>query len=241
MRDGRVDDGLVWFDKVTGGAFRFDAAIAAISLLIKEHKFDEASSRLRKLRVKNDDQRLRAVLVEAELYNEQKQYSKAFELLSDALQEMPDQKDLLYTRALVAERIDRLDVLELDLKKILAQHPDDVSALNALGYTLADRTPRYLEAQKYLEKALSLEPDEAVIIDSYGWLQYRLKNLDVALDYLQRAYSLQQENEIAAHLIEVLWGLGRKDEARKLFDQVIKIAPNDEYLLDVQKRILNVE
>ena len=241
VRDGRVDDGLVWFDKVTGGAFRFDAAIAAISLLIKEHKFDEASSRLRKLRVKNDDQRLRAVLVEAELYNEQKQYSKAFELLSDALQEMPDQKDLLYTRALVAERIDRLDVLELDLKKILAQHPDDVSALNALGYTLADRTPRYLEAQKYLEKALSLEPDEAVIIDSYGWLQYRLKNLDVALDYLQRAYSLQQENEIAAHLIEVLWGLGRKDEARKLFDQVIKIAPNDEYLLDVQKRILNVE
>lgn len=236
VRDGRISDGLAWFDKVSSGGFRFDAAIAGISLLIKAHKYDEAASRLQKLRTKTEDQRLRASLVEAELYNEQKHYSKAFELLSNALEEMPGQKDLLYARALVAERLDRLDVLELDLKKILVEYPDDVGALNALGYTLADRTGRYVEAQKYLEKALRLQPDEAVIIDSYGWLQYKLNNLETALEYLQRAYSLQQENEIAAHLIEVLWQLGRKDEARKLFTQVIEVAPDDEYLLKIQKR-----
>ena len=104
-----------------------------------------------------------------------------------------------------------------------------------------DRTERYAEAQKYLEKALSLQPDEAVIIDSYGWLEYKLNHLDKALDYLRRAYSLQHENEIAAHLIEVLWSLGRKEEARKLFEKAIKAAPDDEYLLDIQKRILNAE
>ena len=241
VRDGRINDGLAWFDKVTNGAFHFDASIAAISLLIKEDKFDEAMSRLQRLRVKSKDQRLRSLLLEAELYNAQKQYNKAFDLLSNALEEMPGQKDLLYSRALVAERLDRLNVLELDLKKILTEYPDDVGALNALGYTLVDRTERYAEAQKYLEKALSLQPDEAVIIDSYGWLEYKLNHLDKALDYLRRAYSLQHENEIAAHLIEVLWSLGRKEEARKLFEKAIKAAPDDEYLLDIQKRILNAE
>ncbi len=241
VREGRPDEGLVWFDKVTGGAFRFDASVAAISLLIKENKFDEALSRLQNLPSKTEEQRMRTVLVKTEWYNGQKQYDKAFALLSDALETMPKEKDLLYARALVAERIDRLDVLESDLKRILAENPDDVSALNALGYTLVDRTRRYDEAQKYLDKALSLEPDEAVIIDSYGWLQYKLNNLDAALEYLQRAYSLQQENEIAGHLLEVLWRLERKDEARELFDRVIKDAPDDEYLLDIQRRIFNAE
>ena len=241
VRDGRIDEGLTWFDRVSGGAFRFDAVIAAISLLIKENEFEEAKSRLQELRVKTEDQRLRALLVETELYSAQKKYVEAFDLLNGALEEIPDQKDLLYARALVAERLDRLDVLELDLKNILARYPDDVGALNALGYTLTDRTGRYLEAQKYLEKALSLQPDEAVIIDSYGWLQYKLNNLEEALKYLERAYSLQQENEIAAHLIEVLWRLGRKKEALELFEQGIKSAPDDEYLLGIQKRILKAE
>ncbi len=98
---------------------------------------------------------------------------------------------------------------------------------------------RYAEAEKYLEHALRLQPNEAVIMDSYGWLQFRLGNASKALDYLQKAYSRQQENEIAAHLAEVLWVLGRKDEAKKLFSKAFKEAPEDEYLLDFQKRILN--
>lgn len=241
VRDNRVDEALVWFEKVTNGVFQFDASIAAISLLIKDQKYEAAKQKLQNLQPKNADQSLRVVLIEAELYNGLKEYAKTFDLLSEAIASSPEQKELLYTRALVAERIDKLDVMEQDLKKILEKTPDDVSALNALGYTLVDRTNRYEEARQYLEKALKLQPDEAVIIDSYGWLLFKMNNLELALEYLQRAYSLQQENEIGAHLAEVLWAMGRKAESKKLFDQLIKSAPDDEYLLDFQKRILTTE
>ena len=177
--------------------------------------------------------------MQAELYSQQKQYEKAFNLLTEALVDSPDQKELLYTRALMAERVDKPDIVEADLKKILAMDPDNVEALNALGYTLLNKPDRYAEAEKYLQQALRLEPDEAVIIDSYGWLQFKLGNTEKALDYLQQAYEKQQENEIAAHLAEVLWALGRKDEAKKIFNKAIKDAPDDEYLLDFQRRILN--
>lgn len=230
---------LAWFDKVTDGPFVFDASISAISLLAKDKQFADAGSRLNLLQTKFPQQKLRLLLVEAELYSQQKRYDKAFNILTEALADSPDQKEVLYTRALIAERVNKPDIVEADLKKILAMDPDNVEALNALGYTLLNKPGRYSEAEKYLQHALRLEPDEAVIIDSYGWLQFKLGNTEKALDYLQRAYEKQQENEIAAHLAEVLWALGRKDEAKKLFNKAIKDAPNDEYLLDFQRRILN--
>jgi tetratricopeptide (TPR) repeat protein len=236
---GHTKKALVWFDKVTDGPFVFDASISAISLLAKDKQFDEASSRLNLLQAKFPQQKLRILLVQAELYSQQKQYDKAFNLLSEALVDLPDQKELLYTRALMAERVDKPAIVEADLKKILAMDPDNVEALNALGYTLLNKPDRYADAEKYLQQALRLEPDEAVIIDSYGWLQFKLGNTEKALDYLQQAYEKQQENEIAAHLAEVLWALGRKDEAKKIFNKAIKDAPEDEYLLDFQRRILN--
>ena len=230
---------LAWFDKVTDGPFVFDASISAISLLAKDKQFVDASSRLNLLQTKFPQQKLRLLLGEAELYSQQKQYDKAFNILTVALVDSPDQKEVLYTRALIAERINKPDIVEADLKKILAMDPDNVEALNALGYTLLNKPERYSEAEKYLQHALRLEPDEAVIVDSYGWLQFKLGNTEKALDYLQRAYDKQQENEIAAHLAEVLWVLGRKDEAKKIFNKAIKDAPDDEYLLDFQRRILN--
>jgi Flp pilus assembly protein TadD len=141
----------------------------------------------------------------------------------------------------MAERVGRLDVLEDDLKKILAKQPDDAEALNALGYSLLQKPDRYADAEKYLQQAIRLKPEEAVIMDSYGWLQFKLGRYDQALDYLRRAYAKQQENEIAAHLAEVLWTLGRKAEAKKIFKDAIKKAPEDEYLLEFQRRILNGE
>ena len=234
----RSKKALVWFDKVTDGPFVFDASISAISLLAKDKQFDEANSRLSLLQSKFPKQKLRLLLVQAELYSQQKQYEKAFNLLTEALVDFPDQKELLYTRALMAERVNKPDIVEADLKKILAMDPDNVEALNALGYTLLNKPDRYADAEKYLQHALSLEPDAAVIIDSYGWLQFKLGNNEKALDYLQQAYEKQPENEIAAHLAEVLWVLGRKDEARKLFNKAIKDAPDDEYLMDFQRRIL---
>ncbi len=230
---------LVWFDKVTDGPFVFESAISAISMLIKDKEFDEAGLRLNLMLDRFPKQKLRIILMQAGLFSQQEQYEKAFNLLTNALAEYPDQKDLLYTRALMAERVNKLDVLEADLKKILAKYPDDAEALNALGYSLLDDANRYAEAEKYLQHALKLQPDEAVIMDSFGWLQFKLGRLEQALEYLERAYAKQQEAEIAAHLSEVLWALGRKEEARKLFSKAIKNSPEDEYLLDFQQRILN--
>jgi tetratricopeptide (TPR) repeat protein len=230
---------LVWFDKVTDEPFVFESAISAVSLLIKDKEFDEAGLRLNLMQDRFPKQKLRIILMQAGLFSQREQYEKAFNLLTDALAGYPDQKDLLYTRALMAERINKPDVLEADLKKILVKYPDDAEALNALGYTLLDHADRYAEAEKYLQHALKLQPNEAVIMDSFGWLQFKLGKLGQALDYLERAYAKQQEAEIAAHLSEVLWALGRKEEARKLFSKAIKNAPDDEYLLDFQQRILN--
>ncbi len=232
---------LAWFDKVTEGPLVFESALSAVSLLVKDKKFDQADTRLNVLSAQFPKQKLRIILMQAGLYGQQEHYEKAFKLLTDALAEQPDQKELLYTRALLAERVDKLDVLEADLKKILAKYPDDAEALNALGYSLLKKPERYADAEKYLQHALKLQPNEAVIMDSYGWLQFKLGKLELALSYLERAYAKQQENEIAAHLAEVLWALGRKEEARKIFTKAINKTPEDEYLLDFQKRLLSGE
>lgn len=238
---GHIKKAVAWFDKVREGPVVFESAISAVSLLAKDKKFDEADSRLKLLAEQFPKQKLRIILMQVGLYGQQDQYDKSFKLLTDALNDQPGQRDLLYARALTAERINRSDVLEADLKKILAKDPDDAEALNALGYSLLSSPDRYVEADKYLQQALKLQPNEPVIMDSFGWLQFKLGRLQQALGYLERAYAKQQENEIAAHLAEVLWSLGRKDEAKKIFTKAIKKAPEDGYLLEFQKRILGGE
>jgi tetratricopeptide (TPR) repeat protein len=238
---GHTQKALAWFDKVTEGSFVFESAISSVSLLVKDNKFDEADSRLNQLSEQFPKQKLRIILMQAGLYGQQKHYEKGFKLLTDALAGQPDQRDLLYTRALMAERLNKLDVLEVDLKKILAKNPDDAEALNALGYSLLGNVGRYGDAEKYLQQALKLQPNEAVIMDSFGWLLFKQGKLEQALSYLERAYEKQQENEIAAHLAQVLWALGRRDEARKIFNKALKKSPEDEYLLGFQKRILSGE
>jgi tetratricopeptide (TPR) repeat protein len=238
---GHTQKALTWFDKVTEGPFVFESAISAVALLVKEKKFDEADARLDLLSAQFPKQKIRIILMQAGLYGQQQQYERGFRLLTDALAVQPDQRDLLYTRALMAERLNKPDVLEADLKKILLKYPDDAEALNALGYSLLGNAGRYAEAEKYLQQALKLHPNEAVIMDSFGWLQFKQGKFEQALGYLEQAYAKQQESEIAAHLAEVLWALGRKEEARKIFNKAIKRAPEDEYLLDFQKRILSGE
>ena len=205
-----TENALAWFDKVTEGPSQFEASVTAISLLAKDKQFDKAEQRLQALTDKFPKQKPRIVLIQAELYSQQKQHEKAYNYLTSELKNYPDQEELLYARALMADRMGKLDIMELDLQKILAKSPDNVEALNALGYSLADKTTRYKEAETYLLHALRLKPDEAVILDSYGWLKYKMGNLQAALGFLQKAYDKQPENEIAAHLAEVLWVSGKK-------------------------------
>jgi len=232
---------IALFDKVTDNIFALDAGISAINLLAKERKYDEVEVRLETLVKKYPQQKLRLVLMQAGLYNQQNQYDKAFGLLSEMLLQSPDEKDLLYSRALIAEHLGKLDVLESDLKKILAKQPNDAEALNALGYTLLGDTKRYHEAEKYLQRAIKLQPNEPAIMDSFGWLQFKLGNHSQAVKYLQSAYEKQNSGEIAAHLCEVLWVMNKKEDAQKLFDDALKIAPEDTDLLDFKKRFLGGE
>jgi tetratricopeptide (TPR) repeat protein len=233
-----TEKALVWFDKVIEGPFQFEAELTSITLLAKDKQYERADQRLQTLADKFPKQKIRIVLIQAELYSQQKQYDKAFNYLTEQLKSNPEQEELLYSRALMADKMGKLDVMEADLQKILAKSPDNVEALNALGYSLADKTTRYAEAETYLIHALRLKPDEAVILDSYGWLKYKMGNLFAALSYLQRAYNNQPENEIVAHLAEVLWMSGKKEEAKKLFDKAINDAPDDVYLLNFKNKFL---
>jgi tetratricopeptide (TPR) repeat protein len=238
---GNTENALAWFDKVNEGPFQFEAEVTSISLLAKDKQFDRAEQRLTALSGNFPKQKPRIVLIQAELYSQQKQYEKAFRYLTDELKNYPDQEELLYSRALMADRMGNLTVMEADLQKILAKSPDNVEALNALGYSLADKTTRYAESETYLLHALRLKPEEAVILDSYGWLKYKMGNYPVALEYLQKAYDKQPENEIAAHLAEVLWVSGKQEEARKLFDKAIEEAPDDSFLLNFKRKFLQSE
>lgn len=180
---------------------------------------------------------------EAEILSSRGRPQEAYQLLSKALEQNPDDKDLLYSRALIAEKLDRLDWLEQDLRRLIEADPNNGQALNALGYTLADRTDRYQEALSYLERALALLPNDPAVLDSMGWVQYRLGHYQEALSYLQRAYERQPDGEIAAHLIEVLWFSGRQDEARTIWRGVSeqyaksnKDPMHDDHLSKVKER-----
>jgi tetratricopeptide (TPR) repeat protein len=229
---------LVWFDRAESHRYGYEAAMAAVSLLMNQKRYDEVGSRVNYMETQYPDQALRTALLKAELYSQSERYQDAYDELTRVLQQAPENRDVLYARALVAEHLDRLDWLEQDLQKILAKDPNDVGALNALGYTFADKNMRLPEAEKYLAKALELRSDEAVIIDSYGWLQYRLGKPDVALDYLRKAYGKLAENEIAAHIAEVLWSMGRIKEAREIYESAYKKSPNDEYLRRFKQHFL---
>lgn len=175
-------------------------------------------------------------LVEGTILAERDRPQEAMEVYDEALEAFPSDHDLLYARGLHAFSLGRLDAMEDDFKAILAEDPEDAEALNALGYSLADRTERFAEALSYIERALALKPDDPAILDSMGWVQFRLGNPEQALDYLRKALAAMPDGEIAAHLGEVLWTLGRHDEARRTWKAALDQDPEHEYLLRVISR-----
>ena len=234
-----LDKALKWFDRAANSGFGFDADMAAVSVLLSQKRLDDAEARIKRMDSKYPDQHLRVLMIKSELYNQWGKRQEAYDVLTRVLKDAPENRDVLYARALIAEKLGKLDVVESDLRRILDKNPDDVGALNALGYTLTDRTQRYDEAEKYLKQAIRLQPDEPVIIDSYGWLQFKRGKYELALELLRKAYDKQAENEIAAHIAEVLWVMGREKEALEFIEPVLKKFPDDEYLLKFQERYLS--
>jgi len=233
---------LLDFKKIKDEKLKLNAAMGIVSVLFKQKKLNEAKAHLEQMLKEYPQQRVRILLMQSQIEDSQQHYQQAFDLLTQALQESPKNKEVLYARSLIAEKLNDLVTLEADLNKILQQDPNDAAALNALGYTLVEKTTRYEEAEGYLKQALALQPEEAVIIDSYGWLKFKQGDLTAALKYLQQAREkMTGENEITAHLAEVLWNLGRKLEAKKLIEDELKKTPDDRDLLEFKTRILDKE
>jgi tetratricopeptide (TPR) repeat protein len=229
-------DSLTWFDRISSGPLVSEAGLNAALVLGKLGRDQEADRRIEELHRRFPDQAVRIDLVRVELLSKRKEYQKALAVLNSALNKHPRQPELLYSRALVAERLNRLDIVEADLGMLLEKNPDDVNALNALGYTLVDKTSRFTEAQKYLEQAIKLKPDDPVIIDSYGWLQFKLGRHQKALEYLRRAFSENPDPEIAAHLGEVLWVSGRTGEAKDVWRKALAADPQSDYMQNIKSR-----
>ncbi|HEY5972485.1 MAG TPA: hypothetical protein VIT22_11070 [Pseudoxanthomonas sp.] len=230
----RPQEALDWYRNVPGGAQRVEARLRTANVLFELDRKQEAFTEARQLQGDagaDDDARRAAYLLEAELRQKDGDDAGELDVLARGLAAWPDDNALLYARGLAWERRDRIDRAEADLRKILVTEPENTAALNALGYTLADRTTRYQEALELIDRARAAEPDEAAIIDSYGWVLYRLGRNAEALVELRRAFTLQKDPEIAAHIAEVLWVTGDKDEARKFFEEARKLDPENRSLL----------
>lgn len=237
IAERRGDDttALRWYRAVGPGRHHVDAQLRVAFILARAGQTEEARLHLKAIAA-DENGRKRAVIAEAALLRDAERHGEAFEVLETALKDHPDDPDLLYEAAMIAERLDRVDLMEDRLLKLIALQPDHAHAYNALGYSLADRGLRLDEAQTLIEKALALQPNDPFILDSMGWVRFRLNDLDGALAHLERAYGIRSDPEIAAHLGEVLWALDRKDEARRMWDTALAEHPENTALSDTVKR-----
>jgi tetratricopeptide (TPR) repeat protein len=233
----QFDEALRWYAEVAPGEQYLAAQLRIAQLLSKQGKLDAGRRHLQELRAAGRADRIPLLLAESQLLRDAGKAKEAYELLAENLAAQPEQPELLYESALLAEKIGRHDVLEANLRKLIGVKPDHAHAYNALGYSFADRNQRLAEAEQLIVKALQLSPEDPFIIDSMGWVLFRKGDNAGALTHLQRAYSIRPDPEIAAHLGEVLWALGRRDEARKTWQDAAKAHPGNEVLAEVMKRL----
>ena len=236
----QYDQAIDWYQQVHVGDYQFDARLRIADMLGLSGQTDKAIEHLDAMLKgsQSDGSLVRIYIAKGELLRVARRYEESMEVLNTALDVVPGNNDLLYARALVAERLGRIDQLEADLNIILKTEPDNAHALNALGFTLADQTDRYQEAYDYLKRAIEIMPEDPAIIDSLGWVNYRLGNYDEAIRLLRSALSRFDDAEIAAHLGEVLWVTGDQQEARGIWQKALKAAPDNPVLLEVMQRFI---
>ena len=231
------DQALKHYFAVRHGDYYISAQTHAANLMSNQGKLDQALEHIRSLRVSNNQEQVRLYLVEGELLRNAGKYELALAFFTEKLETMPNDTALRYARALVAEKANKLDIAESDLREIIEREPSNAQALNALGYTLADRTERLEEALGYIERALKVDPADAAIIDSMGWVQFRMGNHSEAVALLRKALSLIKDPEIAAHLSEVLWEMGNKKDALNVLEAALEAHPKHKTLMDAMKRL----
>jgi len=224
------------YRKVTGGERFIFSRVRYAFLLAKRDGVAAARKYLKTVRVENQQQRTQLLITESQLLRDNNDFRGAYNLLDAYLKKHPDQIELLYDRALMADKIGRLDVLERDLRKLIELRPDNAHAYNALGYSLAERSLQLPEALSLIEKAIELSPDDPFIMDSLGWVYYRMGDLKKGVKYLKQAFDVRSDPEIAAHYGELLWMNGAKEDAKKIWQSALEEHPENELLLETVKR-----
>ena len=230
-----IDEAIGWYQRVESGDW-VRAQLKIATLMARQQGLQAGRDYLKKIEPRTTEDRIQVVQVEAQLLRDAKAWKETYDTLSAAVEQYPESYELLYDRAMAAERVDKLDVMEADLRKVIRMKPDYAHAYNALGYTLAEKTNRLDEARALIEKALKLAPDDPFILDSLGWVCYRLGQADEALKHLHQAYGARPDPEIAAHLGEVLWKVGQRDEAQKVWRAALSENPGHETLMAVMQK-----
>jgi tetratricopeptide (TPR) repeat protein len=233
----RPGEALDWYKSIEAGEQYLLSRIRYAQVLAKQGQVAQARAWLQASEVTDSQQRIQLLLSEAQLLRDANQVQEAFDLVARELDRLPDNPELLYDHAMLAERLERVDVLESSLRRLIGIRPDHAHAHNALGYSLADRNLRLPEARELIERALKLAPEDAFIIDSMGWVLFRQGQLAESLQYLRRAYAARPDPEIAAHLAEVLWSMGNRDEAERIFKDGLEKNPGNDVLMNAFKRI----
>lgn len=236
-QNNQLDEAIGHLDKIDSphDALRVQKQRAAI--LVRQGKHDAALAAIRSVPEMQATDAQAKISAEVHVLRESRDYATAYRLLQDAITRYPQEPDLVYDLAMVAERMGNLDEMEQLLRQIIASHPEYYNAYNALGYTLANQNVRLSEARDLITKALEFSPNDPYVTDSLGWLEFRLGNTAEALRLLQSAYKTRPDAEIAAHLGEVLWNLDQKEEARAIWKEAIRLYPENETLVETLKRL----
>ena len=230
-------EALQWLRKIEGGDEYVQARVREALVLAKMKRTEEARKLLRSVQAGSADERTQLLLAEGQLLRETHRYDEAYKLLTQALEKSPDSVPLLYDAAMTAEKLDRIDAMERHLRRVIELRPDYAHAYNALGYTFADRNVRLPEALQLIEKAHQLAPEDPYILDSLGWVYFRMGDLAAARKYLELAYSAKPDAEVTVHLAEVLWASGEQARARQLLRDVRAKEPGNELLKSTVARL----
>ncbi|HEU0187569.1 MAG TPA: tetratricopeptide repeat protein [Gallionellaceae bacterium] len=241
LNEAKKDDAaaLQQYRQVTEGEYLYASHLRIVYVLNKQGKLREARDVLHQTTARNNQQRSQLILVEAQLLRDAKQYGNAASVLDKGLEKLPNDTDLLYEAAMVADKQNKHEHFETLIRKLIKVDPNHAHAYNALGYSFLERNVRVQEGMQLVEKAYQLTPDDAAIIDSMGWGYYRLGDLDKSQEFLQRAYAAFPDPEVAAHLGEVLWQSGKHDDAEKVWRASLKDNPGHPALQAVMKRFMH--
>ena len=230
---------LAWYRQVDENSVHYMNSQARTAVLLVDlGRFEQAIEHLHSISTHNESERLSLIQFEVELYMQEERYTDALAVYDENIEQYPDNLNLRYMRAMLAEKMGHLKLLERDLRYVLEIDPEHVDALNALGYSLANHTTRYKEAYELVQKAFSLNSEAYYILDSMGWVLYKLGRTSDAVEYLRKAFELNPDPEIAAHLGEVLWANGQRDEAKAVWAQATKLFPNEAQLQAVIQRFI---